>query len=255
MCILGNGSTDDWYHVMDDTPIKVLLLDLDGTILDGSLVPTAILRTCHVVSMAHPNIDPFVLAEANVSAFNEIWEDRHQDWTLGKMSDLDFRLECWDLTLNPFGIHNPIETHSAVKLFDHFVRASYQAFEDVPDLVHAAIETEMKIGLVTNGASGVQRAKVDAIGLSEWFDEYAISGELGVAKPDKSIFEPLLERFMFEGKSVWHVGDSLEADVAGANNAGITSVWLNRHSEIRDIDSPTPDLEIASLRDLIQYLT
>ena len=28
----------------------------------------------------------------------------------------------------------------------------------------------------------------------------------------------------------WHVGDCIDTDVAGANAAGITSVWLNRRA-------------------------
>ena len=227
---------------------------MDGTVLDGGYVTVAILNTCQIVAASRPQLDVVELAKANIAAFDEVWEERHEDWTLGRISDSDFREECWSLTLYPFGIRDEIEILSIVKLFSHFVRDTYFAFDDVAPLVDAVNKAGIPVGLVTNGASGVQRTKVESIGLLDWFDGYAVSGELGVAKPDAMVFQPLLESFRLEGKSVWHVGDNIDADVAGANNAGLTSVWLNRDEKTRDDSSPIPDLEISSLRELIQHL-
>ncbi|MGH7573467.1 MAG: HAD family hydrolase, partial [Gemmatimonadota bacterium] len=46
---------------------------------------------------------------------------------------------------------------------------------------------------------------------------------------------------------VWHVGDSLSTDVAGALTSGISSVWLNRRRQELGPSDPHPDLEITSL--------
>ena len=49
---------------------------------------------------------------------------------------------------------------------------------------------------------------------------------------------------------VWHVGDNLTTDIAGAHAAGIAGVWLNRERRRRAPSDPRPDLEISSLDDL-----
>jgi HAD-hyrolase-like len=49
---------------------------------------------------------------------------------------------------------------------------------------------------------------------------------------------------------VWHVGDSLATDVAGAVAVGIRSVWLNRTGRQLAPSDPRPDSEITSLREL-----
>ena len=49
-------------------------------------------------------------------------------------------------------------------------------------------------------------------------------------------------------------GDNLAADVAGANAAGLTSVWLNRYGAVRDKGDPEPAVEISSLSELTLHL-
>jgi putative hydrolase of the HAD superfamily len=59
-------------------------------------------------------------------------------------------------------------------------------------------------------------------------DAVVISAEEGVAKPDPAIFHVALARLRAPGAGALHVGDSLEADVAGARAAGLDAVLLVR---------------------------
>ena len=68
-------------------------------------------------------------------------------------------------------------------------------------------------------------------------------------KPSPLIFQQALEVLGLRPDEVLHVGDSLSADVGGAQAAGITAVWVNRR------DRPVPDgidpaLVIGDLTDL-----
>ncbi|GAA4636894.1 hypothetical protein GCM10023196_088480 [Actinoallomurus vinaceus] len=95
------------------------------------------------------------------------------------------------------------------------------------------------------------RAAWAATGLDRHFDLVVISAEVGVAKPDKAIFDLTIRRLGVEPGSVWHVGDNLTTDVAGARNARLgAGVWLNRAGAARGADDPAPGYEIASLREL-----
>lgn len=85
----------------------------------------------------------------------------------------------------------------------------------------------MKLGLITNGFTRLQRLRLARTGLAEVFDCVAISEELGVAKPHRAIFDHTLEQLrVADRERVLMVGDRLETDILGARNAGLRSCWL-----------------------------
>ena len=59
---------------------------------------------------------------------------------------------------------------------------------------------------------------------------------------------PAAEALGVEPGDAWHVGDSLSADVAGANAAGLGAVWLNRDGLVRRGGDPEPDHDIVVAR-------
>jgi len=69
-----------------------------------------------------------------------------------------------------------------------------------------------------------------------------------------AVFLQAVDQLGLAPRDVWHVGDSLTTDVAGAHAAGLHSVWLNRQAGPAPIDQPrpdiAPDIEIASLAEL-----
>ena len=235
-------------------PIRALLLDLDGTLLDGSLFPQSIAQTCLKLSSIRPELDSKRLHEANFEVFRSYGQERVDDWTLGRLSGAELSHEVWRRTLLVFGYEDNSLVHVAVKTHREMARDSYQPFDDVKGLVDAVKQARVPVALVTNGASDTQREKIDAMGIASWFSAFAISGETGVAKPDRGAFTPALAALGVSGKNVWHVGDSLAADIAGANAAGLTSVWLNRTVSVRNEHDPKPDVEISSFSELAPYL-
>ena len=51
------------------------------------------------------------------------------------------------------------------------------------------------------------------------------------------------------------IGDSLNRDIAGARDAGIRTVWINRYKRTLTDEHPIPDFELTDLRDLPKLLT
>jgi len=86
-----------------------------------------------------------------------------------------------------------------------------------------------------------------ATGLDRLVDHVVISAELGVAKPDPAIFAHALALVGVGADQALHVGDSVEADVAGARAAGIEVILLARAGE----RAPTGTRAIASLEQLL----
>ncbi|RUR07828.1 dUMP phosphatase [Legionella sp. km772] len=116
-----------------------------------------------------------------------------------------------------------------------------------------ALKAKAKLGIITNGFTQLQQARLDRTGLNNYFDVLVISEQVGVAKPDKAIFEHTLKLMGNPLPSeVLMVGDNPASDILGGINAGLRTCWFNQHQ----IEAPagiTPHYEVASLREL-QYL-
>ncbi len=113
----------------------------------------------------------------------------------------------------------------------------------------AQLSTAYKIALLTNGAPDLQREKIEASGLGEFFNAIAVSGEHGIGKPKPEIFDRLLAELGVTPEEAVMVGNSLERDIAGARNAGIRSIWIRvpgseEHAEVQ------PDYTIVALHEI-----
>ncbi|GGU61120.1 HAD family hydrolase [Streptomyces lavendofoliae] len=83
------------------------------------------------------------------------------------------------------------------------------------------------IGVITNGAGDIQRAKLAGTGLADLVDGVAVSGDLEIRKPDLRLFELAATRC---GVSLadggWMVGDNPIGDIGGGHRAGLRTIWL-----------------------------
>ncbi|WP_121175188.1 HAD family hydrolase [Streptomyces sp. 1114.5] len=93
------------------------------------------------------------------------------------------------------------------------------------DLLRAA---GWSVGVLTNGASDIQRAKLSAAKILDHVDAVCISEETRARKPDPEAFRTAAARcgFMLPADA-WMVGDNPETDIAGASAAGLRTVWVS----------------------------
>jgi HAD superfamily hydrolase (TIGR01509 family) len=85
------------------------------------------------------------------------------------------------------------------------------------------------IAIATNGNTDQQWAKIRQAELADLVDAVAVSAEVGVAKPDRRMFEAAAQRCgarLADGG--WMVGDCADRDIAGAQAVGLRTVWLRR---------------------------
>lgn len=116
----------------------------------------------------------------------------------------------------------------------------------------AALESAAARGpmaVVTNGPKEGQRTKLDTLGITDRFDSFVYGAELPRAKPHSLPFDRALEELAVPAERALYVGNSLSYDIAGAQNAGLSAVWLRENSG----DSPgsyDPEYVIDSLEEL-----
>jgi putative hydrolase of the HAD superfamily len=125
-------------------------------------------------------------------------------------------------------------------------------FSDVAPVIAALRARGIKLGLITNGGSALQRAKIKALGLEPVLSVVAISQELGLEKPDPAIFHHALAALGCPANRAWFVGDHPEIDVRGAIGAGLTGFWVR--TGVAVAADPPPGVVLARLSELLLHL-
>ena len=99
-----------------------------------------------------------------------------------------------------------------------------------------------KLHIITNGFEEVQHKKLKNSGIDHYFSTVTTSEEVGVKKPNPKVFLTALNKANSLANQSFMIGDSLEADILGANNIGMQTIFYNYRNEsiskkIKSIDS------------------
>jgi putative hydrolase of the HAD superfamily len=162
------------------------------------------------------------------------------------------RREVVNLALQSLGIN---DTAAAYGLADDYgvEMEKYTApFPGAMETLEHWKRSKVLLALLTNGASEIQRRKIDRFGLAPLFNIILIEEEMGFGKPDERVFHKALHHFGLGPGDAWMVGDDLERDIAGAQGAGIFSFWVDYRDKGLHPSSPIrPDRTIRLISELM----
>lgn len=117
-----------------------------------------------------------------------------------------------------------------------------------------ALEGKVKLALITNGLSDVQRPRLKLSPIGRYFTQVIISEEVGAAKPDRRIFDIAFQRMDHPAKEqVLIIGDSLTSDMKGGSVYGIDTCWFNPEGKPANSDLSIR-YEIRQLQELLPIL-
>ena len=223
--------------------IRVILWDVDGTLLDFHSAEAAAIRALFQ-KFSLGNCTDTMLAD--YSAINAGYWRKLETGELTKPQILTGRFETF---FRKYGLDT-----GCVEAFN----AAYQlALGDTVCFCPNALETlhalkgQVLQCAVTNGTAIAQKKKLAVSGLDKLFDHIFISDEIGIDKPNAAFFDAVWQKIgKYAPNEVLIVGDSLTSDIRGGNNAGIQTCWYNPKC------LPCPDgLRIDyDIRDLKQVL-
>lgn len=99
-----------------------------------------------------------------------------------------------------------------------------QLFDGVLEVFNAIKSKGGKIGIITDGRSATQRAKLKNLGVLPYIDHLVISEEFGSEKPNIANFKAVENAL--SGDKYYYIADNLKKDFIGPNALGWTSVAL-----------------------------
>lgn len=111
-----------------------------------------------------------------------------------------------------------------------------------------------RLGLISNTSDDKHvQTIIDDNGFRTYFEFVITSAAFGYRKPDRRIFEAGLTFFSVTPEDAVMVGDNIAADIYGANDVGIYSIWLTRRTTSTETDIH-PNASISTLSELHDLL-
>jgi len=200
-------------------------------------------------------VEPYVLDEAmarlirdlqqsGLALEHETFKQAHKEAALQsiKQTRLDGREthnRFWiSSALETLGYTVPPDDTRIARAVEEYFSPFYQCCQLIPGTTEmlGTIKGQYPIGLLSNFTHAPAAMKIiDRAGLTPFFDVVVISGEVGYRKPHPLIFRRLIDQLGVQKNQILFVGDDSDADIIGAQQAGLQPVWM---TYVQDKDIP-----------------
>jgi len=237
---------------MSDKLPKAILFDLDETIVE---YPTTRESWHSILEEFQEEL------QGNEIAKMVDWLSAYTDWywsdpDRNSRSRLDMataRAEIAAAALVEYAIADDGLSTRIGHMLNHRRNSGATLYEGALETIVALGRRGVKIALVTNGHSTVQREKIVRFELGDHFAHIQIESEFGFGKPDERVFRHVLKMLDVDAADAWMVGDNLEWDVRGPQRVGIYSIWFDpRLTGLPAETDILPDRIIHRLSELIE---
>lgn len=213
---------------------KFVFIDLDDTLWDFHANAKSSLQEIYEIKNLGQFFDSFeqyfsIYAKRNI----ELWEE----YGKGTISKAELSLERFRHPLIQVGIDN---SPLAKEIGEEYLamlptRTMLVPFaQELLDYLYP----KYPLTIVSNGFVEVQYKKLHSCRIEQYFKHVVLSEAAQALKPDKRIFEYALQLNNARASETIMIGDSYEADIVGARNAGIDQIYYNPHLNVLDNDKP-----------------
>jgi putative hydrolase of the HAD superfamily len=211
---------------------KAVLFDLDDTLIRAYAQPAeAWTRLLHVFAADLDAPDAAAIEGVRVAvmdASREFWTDQ--------VSAAKWRLDIPQARrlatrqgLARLGKSDEALADRIADAFTEMRRNEYRLYPDAHATVDALRDAGVKLALVTNGSSDMQRYKIERFDLGHRFHHIQIEGEFGQGKPELAVYRHALHRLGCEACDAWMVGDNYEWEVVAPQKLGMCGIWYDPH--------------------------
>ncbi|MCA9900434.1 MAG: HAD family hydrolase [Anaerolineales bacterium] len=241
--------------------ISAVLFDLDDTLIDwsGVQVNMAEIETRHL-----QNVHRFLTSQGHLlppfadfwGKFRETliyaWAEAKKDW-----SGVSFVKEMQTFLLDCGLDEAQLDLDTVLHVYDWQTVPGVEPFSDTLPVLEKLKTAGYKIGLITNAMQPMWMRDIElrAYGILDYLDARLTSGDVGFMKPHPFIYWRALELLDVQPEEAIFVGDRPANDIAGANEAGLTSVLMSPPHLNRELNGVRPNFTITTLTELLTILT
>ncbi len=112
-------------------------------------------------------------------------------------------------------------------LIDYETQFQYHCvpFPGLIEMLDSLKQQRYLLGIVSNGRGEFQMRAISGLGIKDYFEVMLISETEGIRKPQREIFDLAISRLGSSAQISVFVGDNPEADITGAKQAGMLTIW------------------------------
>lgn len=230
-------------------PYRHLFFDLDHTLWDFDANAIETLEDLYgQLSLSEAGIDSFEIFCKHYLHHNAILWDRYHN---GYISAQDLKWKRMWRTLLEFKIGDEKLARKMSEIFLEILPSKKNLFPYTHEILRHLKEKNYTLHLITNGFEKTQRNKLHHSNLTDYFEEIITSETCNSVKPHKAIFDFAIHRTGAALNESIMIGDNPDADIKGAINAGMDSVFVNHTNKRIDI---SPTYTIYHLKELEEIL-
>lgn len=210
--------------------VSAVGFDLDGTLFDHQGASADAVDTFVSDCGAAPSAD-------TRRRWLTVEDEQFALWRSGQVTFQEQRRRRLRAFLPEVGVAVPSGDDQLDALFNRYLdgyRAAWRPFPDSVEVVSGLVAGGYRIGILTNGDDQQQRDKLRVIGLADLVHVVCTSGGMGVQKPDARAFRALAVGLGLPESECLFVGDDHDADVRGAQAAGMRALLVDRSGEHAD---------------------
>ena len=206
--------------------IKVLLWDVDGTVLDFLAAENKAIKKCFEIFNLGTCTDEMIKVYSSIN--KKKWEMLERGEKTKPQILVERFEEFFELYNIDKNVANKFNDEYQIRLGDTVV------YKDGAKETIEQFEGNYIQCAVTNGTKVAQAKKLNLSGLDQIFDYIFISEDIGYEKPNVEFFNKVKETIgYYKDEEIMIIGDSLTSDIRGGNNAHIKTCFYNpEHKEI-----------------------
>ncbi len=225
-----------------------LFFDLDHTLWDFDANARVTLESLYEeLQLKERGVHDFELFYRNYLVHNDkLWERYRK----GFIRQDELRVKRMWLALLDFKIADDELSKAMSILFLEKLPTRTILFPHTKEILQYLKDKSYQLHLITNGFEKVQHSKLKYSGLDTFFEEVITSEGSNSLKPNKEIFDYALQKTGATINNSIMLGDTLDADIQGAINAGMDQVFVN-HLGITEMEIK-PTYVVNSLKKLEQ---
>lgn len=210
--------------------IKVIFFDLGNTLMYFDAPQQEILDQADKAMVKYIASAGYILDFTQF--FNEFKSRIHEYYHERDTDLIEYTAEfVLRQTLAIFGYTDPPQEHVklALNALYSVTQTHWQPEEDAVNSMQELRSDGLRLGLISNASNANDvDVLIDKGNFCPFFDQILVSAAVGFRKPHPRMFELALDFFKVAPYEAVMVGDTLDADILGANRMGINSVWITR---------------------------
>jgi len=213
--------------------IKAIIFDFWGTLMEQGVFPSPFKQARYFLRLRMP--------------FSEFAPKFEESFMLKEFESLT---EGFKETAKAFNVNPPAFAYEKLVGVWNKNKLLAKPYPESIDVL-AELKKKYKLALVASTDCFTMNEIIDKYDLRKFFDVIILSYEAGVLKTDKKMFQTVLKKMKVKKNEAVMIGDSIDSDIRGAENAGVKAVLVDRKDK-REYENKILDLN--GVKDIIGNL-